>query len=71
MDTSSEKQASLETTAAAQLQHASTLESDRSGSWKARARRQRSAARLRASASAKQRAANRLVALDLPEDLPF
>lgn len=63
--------ASLEAKAAAKLQQASDLERDTSGSWRCRARRRRSAQRLRATASSHQRAAGRLAGLDLPEDLPF
>lgn len=63
--------ASLEAKAAAKLQQASDLERDTSGSWRCRARRRQSAQRLRATASSHQRAAGRLVGLDLPEDLPF
>ncbi len=62
---------SLEAQAAAKLQQASDLERDISGSWRSRARRQRSAQRLRQAASGHQRAASRLAGLDLPEDLPF
>ncbi len=61
----------LEAEAAALLQQAADLELDNSGSWRARARRRQSAQRLRAAASSHQRAAGRLVGLDLPEDLPF
>lgn len=61
----------LEAKAAAKLQQATDLELDNSGSWRARARRRQSAQRLRAAASGLQRAAGRLVGLDLPEDLPF
>lgn len=71
MDKPTSTQGKLESTAAAQLRQASALEGDYSGSWKARARRQRAAARLRASASGNQRAARKLSGLDFPEDLPF
>ena len=64
-------QASLEAQAATKLQQASDLERDSSGSWRSRARRQRSAQRLRQVASGHQRAASRLAGLDLSEDLPF
>ena len=63
--------ASLEAKAAAKLQQASDLERDTSGSWRSGARRRQSAQRQRATASSHQRAAGRLVGLDLPEDLPF
>jgi len=65
------EQASLEAQAAVKLQQASALEQDKSGSWRSRARRQRSAQRLRQVASGHQRAASRMAGLDLPEDLPF
>nr|WP_312392957.1 hypothetical protein [Stenotrophomonas geniculata] len=71
MDKSPGFKAMLESAADTKLFQASALEADRSGSWKARARRQRSAARLRASASGHQRAAYKLAGFDFPEDLPF
>ncbi len=58
-------QASLEAQAAAKLQQASDLEWDTSGSWRCRARRERSAQQLRHTASDHQRAASRLAGLDL------
>lgn len=60
-----------EARAAAQLQQATNLEQDRSGSWKSRARRRQSASRLRAAATDNQRIAHRLAVQDMPEDLPF
>ncbi len=61
----------MEAQAAAKLEQASDLERDTSGSWRSRARRQRSAQRLRQAASGHQRAASRLAGLDMPDDLPF
>ncbi|HIE5096001.1 TPA: hypothetical protein ACXNC8_002037 [Stenotrophomonas maltophilia] len=53
------------------LRQAARLEQDRSGDWRARARRQRSADRLRASAYAHAGASHWPPAVELPDDLPF